>query len=258
MSQIPGTNNSSNSNGASSAGGAKSFNEVDMNDFLKLMIAELQNQDPLNPLDNAQLVAQISQIREVGATDKLTKTLDSVLLGQNISSATNLIGAEIDAVSDDNQRVTGMVDRVSVTDGQPKLHLDLNPRVTQIAGEGEIEAGEYEYRVVWQEEGTTFAIDPLATVEGKKLKIAEGESAALISNLPTTASTKQIFRRTVGEQDFRLVGQMTDAKASTYLDATATEDLSNLVLTGTPQAVEPKRTFTVSLKNVGEIRPPRL
>lgn len=258
MSQVSGTNNSSGSNSAASAGAVNSFNEVDMNDFLKLMIAELQNQDPLNPLDNAQLVAQISQIREVGATDKLTQTLDSVLLGQNISSATNLIGAEIDAVSDDNQRITGMVDRVSVADGQPKLHLDLNPRITKQPGEGEIAAGEYEYRVVWQEEGQSFSVDPLATVEGKKLKITEDDSAALISNLPTTASTKQIFRRTVGEQDFHLVGQLTDVKASTYLDTTATEDLSNLVLTGTPQEIEPKRTFTVSLKNVGEIRPPRL
>lgn len=259
MSQVSGTNNSSGSNSASSAG-AKSFNEVDMNDFLKLMIAELQNQDPLNPLDNAQLVAQISQIREVGATDKLTKTLDSVLLGQNISSATNLIGAEIDAVSDDNQRITGMVDRVSVADGQPKLHLDLNPRVTKIPGEGEIGVGEYEYRVVWQDGGETFAIDPLATAEGKALKVTEADSATLISNLPTTTSTKQIFRRKVGDQDqdFRLVGQLTDVKASTYVDTTATEDLSNLVLSGTPQMIEPSRTFTVSLKNVGEIRPPRL
>ncbi len=69
------------------------LNDVNIDDFLKLMIAELQNQDPLNPLDNDELVAQIGQIRSVGATEKLTDTLDSVLLGQNISSATNLIGA---------------------------------------------------------------------------------------------------------------------------------------------------------------------
>ena len=253
MSQVSGTNGS---NGASAAAATKSLNDVDVDDFLKLMIAELQNQDPLNPMDNAQLMAQISQIREVGATDKLTQTLDSVLLGQNISSATNLIGAEIDAVSDDNQRITGLVDRVSVTDGQPKLHMDLNPRITPQAGEGEIAAGEYEYRVVWQDEGQTYAVDPLATVDGKKLKITEDDSAALISNLPTTTTTKQIFRRKAGDQDFHLVAQLTDAKAASYLDTTATEDLGNLVLTGTPQMIEPKRSFTVSLKNVGEIRPP--
>src|SRR5262245_32762829 len=93
------------------------INDVNIDDFLKIMISELQNQDPLNPLENDELIAQISQIRSVGATEKLTSTLDAVLLGQNITSATNLIGAEIDAISDDNQKVTGMVERVSVAKG---------------------------------------------------------------------------------------------------------------------------------------------
>ena len=69
-----------------------------MDDFLDLMIAELQNQDPLNPLENDELIAQISQIREVGATEDLTNTLNAVLLGQNISSATSLIGADVVAL----------------------------------------------------------------------------------------------------------------------------------------------------------------
>lgn len=253
MSAIPGTGSS---NGSSKAGVGNSFNDVDMDDFLKLMIAELQNQDPLNPMDNDELVAQISQIREVGATEKLTQTLDSVLLGQNISSATNLIGAEIDAISDDNQRVTGVVERVSVAEGQPKLHLDLNPKaVLTPEEEGEIEAGDYEYRVVWQDEGATFAVDPLATAPNKKLVVPANGSAVLLSNLPETETTKQIFRREVGAEDFHLVGQITDTKKSTYVDTTATDDLSNLVLSGTSQMIEPQRTFTVSLKNVGEIRP---
>ena len=92
------------------------------------MLAKLQNQDPLNPLENDELIAQISQIREVGATEQLTEILSAVLLGQNIASATNLIGADIDAISDDNQRASGIVSRVSVSGGSPKLHLDLGPQ----------------------------------------------------------------------------------------------------------------------------------
>jgi flagellar hook assembly protein FlgD len=228
-----------------------------MEDFLKLMIAELQNQDPLNPMDNSELVGQISQMREITATDKMTETLDTVLLGQNISSATNLIGAEIDAISDDQQKVSGVVERVSVSDGQPKLHLDLNPKATVDGDEGNIEAGEYEYRIVWQnDKGDSFAVDPLATTDSKKLKVEEDGSSVLLSNLPETTTTKQIFRRVAGTGDFHLVGQITDTKKSTFVDNTATDDLSNLVLSGTPQEVKPQRTFVVSLKNVGEIRPP--
>jgi flagellar hook assembly protein FlgD len=254
MSAISATGNSN----AANPTGTDAYNDLQMEDFLKLMIAELQNQDPLNPMDNSELVGQISQMREITATDKMTETLDSVLLGQNISSATNLIGAEIDAISDDNQRISGVVDRVSVADGQPKLHLDLNPKAKLTDEEGEIEAGEYEYRIVWQDDGSTFAVDPLAGTTDKKLKVAEDGGSVLLSNLPDTETTKQIFRRKAGTTDFHLVGQITDTAKSTFVDATATEDLSNLVLQGTPQLLDPKRTFTVSLKNVGEIRPPAL
>lgn len=255
MSSIPGTGGSS----GASAAKSDAYNNLHMEDFLKLMIAELQNQDPLNPMDNSELVGQISQMRTITATDKMTETLDSVLLGQNISSATNLIGAEIDAISDDQQKVTGVVDRVSVSDGQPKLHLDLNPKATVSKDDGEVEAGDYEYRIVWQnEKGESFSVDPLATTESKKLKVDEDGSSVLLSNLPETTTTKQIFRRVAGSGDFHLVGQITDTKKSTFVDNTATEDLSNLVLSGTPQEIKPQRTFIVSLKNVGEIRPPAL
>ncbi len=62
------------------------INDIDLGTFLTLMIKELQNQDPLNPMDNKDMLTQLSEIRQVGSTDKLTNTLDSVLLGQNISS----------------------------------------------------------------------------------------------------------------------------------------------------------------------------
>lgn len=254
MSQIPGVNNSTTQPGSSNA-----LNQVNVDDFLKLMIAELQNQDPLNPLENDELVAQISQIRSVGATDKLTSTLDAVLLGQNISSATNLIGAEIDAISDDQQRVTGIVERVSVSNGMPKLHLDLNPRTSATADEGSIEEGIYEYRVVWEENGTLFGVDPLGDVPGKKIAVGgrEGfDQAILISNLPATEMTKQVYRRQAGSGDFRLVGSITDKKQSTFLDTKSTDELSDFVMPGVPQLVNAVRQFEVSLKNVGEIRPP--
>src|SRR5262245_30550977 len=102
------------------------LNDLDLDAFLKLLITEMQNQDPLNPMDNSEMLAQINQLREIGSTDKLTSTLDSVLLGQNISSSTNLIGKDVKAVSDDNQSVSGTVTRVSIEDGKPKLELDLS------------------------------------------------------------------------------------------------------------------------------------
>lgn len=97
--------------------------DLDMSEFLELMITELQNQDPLNPLENAEILQQISQIREIGATGRLTETLDAVLLGQNLTSASSMIGKTVEALSDDAKTVRGVVDKVTVTDGDPRLHI---------------------------------------------------------------------------------------------------------------------------------------
>lgn len=92
----------------------KDLKDLDINQFLQLMIAELTNQDPLNPMDNTQLVQQIGAIREISATDKLTSSLDLVQSGQSLSTASSLLGKNIKALSNDNQEVQGIVERVSI------------------------------------------------------------------------------------------------------------------------------------------------
>ncbi len=111
--------------------GANDLREVDLDQFLQLLIAELQNQDPLNPLENSEILQQISQIREISATNKLSETLDSVLLGQNMSTASSLIGKRINALTDDARNIEGVVERVSVVvdsnDGSTRtirVHVD--------------------------------------------------------------------------------------------------------------------------------------
>lgn len=92
----------------------ESYNDLDIGDFLKLLINELQNQDPLDPMDNSEMVAQIGQIREIGATDQLTKTLGSLSSSQELVAASGLIGREVNGLSDDLSSVEGIVDRITV------------------------------------------------------------------------------------------------------------------------------------------------
>lgn len=99
------------------------FSKLDMEEFLGLFIAELQNQDPMNPMDNQAMIEQISQIREIETNDRLSDAMETVMLGQNMSTAAGLIGKTITGLSDDNEFVTGQVDSVSVVDGTPKLHV---------------------------------------------------------------------------------------------------------------------------------------
>ncbi|MGL4942122.1 MAG: flagellar hook assembly protein FlgD [Thermoguttaceae bacterium] len=116
------SNNTQNYSSATSATNDR-FNELGPSDFLKLMVAELQNQDPLQPMDNAQMLAQIGQIRQITANDQLTKTLESVSLGQSIATASSLIGKTVTGTDVLGETISGKVDRVVFDGGKPRLHV---------------------------------------------------------------------------------------------------------------------------------------
>ena len=98
----------------STRGQVNDLRQLDMDNFLQLLITEMQNQDPLSPMDNSEILQQISQIREISATNQLSDTLQSVLLGQNMATASSLIGKRVNALSDTTENVEGVVDRISI------------------------------------------------------------------------------------------------------------------------------------------------
>lgn len=116
------------------------YNELQAEDFLKLIVAELQNQDPMNPMDNTQMVTQISQIRQITSNDSLTKTLEGVSAGQTVATASNLIGKTVSGTSEDGAEVTGIVDRIVFENGEPTLYIGT--RVVKPANVTEIKTTE--------------------------------------------------------------------------------------------------------------------
>jgi hypothetical protein len=258
MSRIP---SATANNGSSQSGLPRSINDLDLSSFLDLMIAELQNQDPLNPLDNKDMLAQISQLREVGATDRLTETLDSVLLGQNIASATNLIGADISALSKDGLNVEGNVRRVEIIDGSPTLHVEESVVARGATPDGNIEAGEYSYRVLWQDDdgkfwGIDLSGDESITTTGKK----GVDRSVRIDNLPETSGLKQIYRTDAdGDEPYRLVGQV-HGQQSSFVDSLSDSERSNAEFDRWDEvhsATNTSRSYEVKLEGVRDIRPPR-
>ena len=121
MSTVGSTSSSSNTTNQST--GTDRYDSLDTKAFLQLMVAELQNQDPLEPMDSSQIIDQIASIRAIQSNDKLSNTLDATLLGQNLFTASGLIGKTISGLSSDAERVTGTVDRVEVADGVATLYI---------------------------------------------------------------------------------------------------------------------------------------
>jgi len=125
-----------------------STSEEVQNRFLKLLVTQLQNQDPLNPLDNAAVTTQISQINTVTGIERLNATLDNLLAtfadGQAMQAA-NLIGKNVlvagsalrlhDGAAHGGVRLEGAADKVTLS------IVDAAGRVVQSQNLGAHQAG---------------------------------------------------------------------------------------------------------------------
>jgi len=114
------TNASTAYNTSSSAVGGKSLTGQD---FMHLMITQLQNQDPMSPTDSNQLLQQISQISSLQSSYELQSTLTSMTLQQSIGAGGNLIGRVANGLDISGKPVAGMVVGVRVENQKVSLVL---------------------------------------------------------------------------------------------------------------------------------------
>lgn len=93
---------------------------LSVDDFLSLMVAELQNQDFLNPVDNTQYVAQMAQfanlqqMQELATYSKTNYVMS--LVGKNVTAARFTVSGDLD-------KVTGMITKVSLVDNEFKVFI---------------------------------------------------------------------------------------------------------------------------------------
>lgn len=89
------TKTSGTSSTSGSSGTDTSTVGADTDKFMTLLVAQLQNQDPLNPMDNAQMTSQLAQLQTVTGINNLNTTLSSLSTSFQSSQAmqaTSLIG----------------------------------------------------------------------------------------------------------------------------------------------------------------------
>ncbi len=72
------------------------FSSLGSAEFFKLIIADLLNQDPLNPMDNQKLLEQISLIRDIEMRNETSTSLRSLIDQQRFGSAATLLGQYVE------------------------------------------------------------------------------------------------------------------------------------------------------------------
>lgn len=170
--------------GIASAGGTASEQQ---DKFLKLLITQLKNQDPLNPLDNAQMTTQIAQMSSLQGIEKLNATLESLasnLTGNQAMQAAALVGHDVMAPGSEMHLTGGhavggvqlpqAVDRLQVTisdaSGSVVHRADLGAQpqgIVQIDWDGATDSGSaavdgrYQFSVTATAQGKAVATDSL-------------------------------------------------------------------------------------------------
>ena len=93
--------------------------------FLKLMVAQLRNQDPMNPQDSAEFLAQTAQFTSLEKLETLTQQTGQALAAQMAFGASALVGRSVTFLGEDGTtEVAGTVDTVRFGATGPVLSVD--------------------------------------------------------------------------------------------------------------------------------------
>ena len=162
-------------------------NDLDKNAFLKLLITQLENQDPTDPQDNSEFVAQMAQFssleqmtninESLGQINTLVSNMDtSVLVGQLSGMIGKGVDWEMSIESADadgkpvvtTQNMSGVITGVTMADGVTKIIVQsgLQKHTVDIADISHVyELTEDDTTTTTSNATTTSATDPLAALE---------------------------------------------------------------------------------------------
>jgi flagellar basal-body rod modification protein FlgD len=176
-------------NGTKTTQDAKSNQELGQNEFLKLMLAQLKNQDPMKPTDPTQFLTQLAQFSQVTGIQNMQTSMQDLaasLRSTQVLNGTSLVGRDVLAPADSETITAGQVVRgaADVPDGASTLHITVkdasgalvrNISIPASSGLNEFTwdgldnlgnvapAGEYSFGVAATIGGESQALDPLLT-----------------------------------------------------------------------------------------------
>lgn len=105
----------------------KSTNKMGKNEFLELMVTQLKNQDPLDPMDNKEFISQTAQFTSLEQMSNMNTNMEEFLNMQKLTQVSGLVGKEVKALNEDSgETITGEVEKVKMADSGPKLIINGN------------------------------------------------------------------------------------------------------------------------------------
>lgn len=107
---------------AAGVGSASQSSNIGIQDFLRILTSQLNNQDPLKPVDNQEFVAQIAQFANLEQSRQLNGKIDDLLSVESSVQALGLLSKNVD-INQNGFIVSGKVTALDMSSGTPLLTI---------------------------------------------------------------------------------------------------------------------------------------
>jgi flagellar basal-body rod modification protein FlgD len=121
IASTPTATTAANSSSSSSSSTASGFNNLTTSDFMQMLIAELENQDPTQPMSNQDLLTQLSTMSQLQSTQDLDTALQTNTNNQQLSIASSFIGQNIQGTDSNSNPVSGIAQQALLQNGAAYL-----------------------------------------------------------------------------------------------------------------------------------------
>jgi flagellar basal-body rod modification protein FlgD len=215
---LNGTSSAASQSSASKS--TQSNQQLGQNEFLKLMIAQLKNQDPMKPTDPNQFLSQLAQFSQVTGIQNMQTSMEDLatsLRSSQVLNGTSLVGHDVLAPAtkqtiESGQTVSGAVEApegtsqllVTVKDGSGALvrsfTTSASSGLNDFSWDGldnagnAVPAGQYSFEVNANVAGKAEALDPLLTSRVASVTI-DSKNGSLTLNTSTGAVSITDVRR---------------------------------------------------------------
>lgn len=111
--------------------------------FLKILVAQMKYQDPMNPQDSSSFISQLSQMAVMEQMYNVSRSMDNMASRYETANYYNLLGKNVTVVSEDQENIiSGQVSGILFEDQEPRFYLNDNPngplysleQIIQVAG----------------------------------------------------------------------------------------------------------------------------
>ncbi|WP_144959610.1 flagellar hook assembly protein FlgD [Pseudomonas oryzihabitans] len=186
---------SSSSTASSTSSSSSGTSSLGKNDFLQLLVTQLNNQNPLDPQDNTEFVAQLAQFSSVESLQNLNTSVDSILSNYNSSQAlqaSSLVGRSVinagsTSVVDTSTGMTGSVVLPSSGSNVAVGVYDSSGALVDTINLSATSAGTHSF--TWDGKNGDGTTQASGTYTFKATASIEGTATALTTNLPNTVSS---------------------------------------------------------------------